>query len=81
MPLLSWPPSCFPAKERAAKECSVSERTFADWRAAGKVRFYKVGRRVLIKPSELQEDLTKFRRQRMPKRRMRRLNGRLESGS
>src|ERR1039458_1634305 len=33
--------------ERAAVECTVSNRTFADWLAEGKVRFYKVGRRVL----------------------------------
>ena len=58
--------------ERAAVECTVSNRTFAEWLAEGKVRFYKVGRRVLINPTELTEDLTKFRRRKTPKRQMRR---------
>lgn len=58
--------------DRAAQECNVAPRTFAEWMAEGKVRFYKVGRVVLIDPAELKADLSKFRRQRMPRRRMRR---------
>ena len=57
--------------ERAAYECDVCERTFAEWMAVGKVRFYKPCGRVLIDPKELKEDLTKFRRRRTPKRRKR----------
>ena len=62
--------------ERAAVECTVSNRTFAEWIADGKVRFYKVGRRVLIDPTELKEDLTKFHRRKTPKRQMRRQEAR-----
>lgn len=54
--------------ERAARECGVSKRTFAEWMATGKVQFFKPSRRVLIDPTILATDLAKFRRQRMPKR-------------
>ena len=57
--------------ERAAYECSVSERTFAEWMAEGKISFFKVGRRVLIDPKLLDEDLAKYLQRRMPKRRKR----------
>ena len=57
--------------ERAAYECSVSERTFAEWMAEGKISFFKVGRRVLIDPKLLDEDLAKYLQRRTPKRRKR----------
>lgn len=59
--------------ERAARECTVSDRTFAQWMADGKVRFFKPGHRVVVDPQQLAEDLTKFRRHRVPKSRMRRI--------
>ena len=55
--------------DRAAQECAVSKRTFSDWLAAGKIRYYQPNHRVLIDPVELKEDLTKFRRQRVWRRR------------
>jgi hypothetical protein len=54
--------------QRAARECGVSKRTFAEWMATGKVQFFKPSRRVLIDPTILATDLAKFRRQRTPKR-------------
>ena len=57
--------------DRAAYECSMSKRAFADCMAKGKVRFHKVGRRVLIDPKLLDEDLAKYLQRRMPKRRKR----------
>jgi len=61
---------------RAARECGVSERTFAEWMAAGKVQFFEPSRRVLIDSTILAEDLAKFRRHRTPKRRIRSLEAR-----
>jgi hypothetical protein len=58
--------------DRAAEACNVSPRTFAEWLADGKVHFFKLGRVVLIDPVELKADLSKFHRQRTPRRRMRR---------
>jgi excisionase family DNA binding protein len=54
--------------ERAAHECSVSKRTFAQWMADGKIRIYAVGGRVLIDPQVLEEDLAKYLTRRMPRR-------------
>jgi len=57
--------------DRAAHECIMSKRAFADCMAQGKVRFHKVGRRVLIDPKLLDEDLAKYLQRRTPKRRKR----------
>jgi excisionase family DNA binding protein len=43
--------------ERAAQYVSTSKRTFADWMADGKVRFRKIGKKVLVHQAELDEDL------------------------
>ena len=58
--------------ERAAHECSMSERTFAEWMANGKVSFYKINRRVFIDPKLMHEELAPYLQRRAPKRRKRR---------
>lgn len=58
--------------ELAAHECGqVSKRTFAEWMADGSITYYKKKGRVLIDPKLLDEELSKFRRRRSPKRRKR----------
>ena len=58
--------------ERAAHECTVDKRTFAEWMAKGKVSFYKINRRVFIDPKLMHEELAPHLQRRLPKRRKRR---------
>ena len=57
--------------ERAAHECGVSKRAFADWMEKGKVSFYKPDRRVFIDPQLMHEELAPYLQRRTPKRRKR----------
>ena len=57
--------------ERAAHECTVDKRTFAEWMARGKVSFYKIKRRVFIDPKLMHEELAPYLQRRTPKRRKR----------